>query len=136
MADKKKPARNYEVGHGKPPKKHQWAKGQSGNPKGRPKSRKPGSTDISALLDEPVKVMARGKACDMSPFEAALRQQANRALEGHLPSILKFVKICEAYKIISPPPAVTGGGVITAPKGVNFHEWLNSVTEEVPVDKL
>ncbi len=135
MADKKQPTRDYKVGHGKPPKEHQWAKGHSGNPKGRPKSRKPGLTDVSTLLDEPVKVMAGGKACDMSPFEAGLRQQAKRALAGHLPSIIRFVKICEEYGVIGPPAAVMGGGVVVAPKGVNFQEWIKNVTEEVPIDE-
>jgi hypothetical protein len=37
-----------EVGFGKPPKKHQWKPGQSGNPKGRP--RKPISTDDGEIL--------------------------------------------------------------------------------------
>lgn len=27
---------NYKVGHGKPPKEHQWKPGESGNPKGPP----------------------------------------------------------------------------------------------------
>ncbi len=135
MADKKQPTGDYEVGHGKPPTHTRFKKGQSGNPKGRPKSGTSGSTNISALLDEPVKVTAHGKACEMSPFEAGLRQRAQRALAGHLPSIIKFVKICEEYGVIAPPPAIRGGGVVVAPKGVNFQEWLNSVTEEVPVDE-
>jgi len=34
------PVNNYEVGYGKPPKETQFVKGQSGNPKGRPKGAK------------------------------------------------------------------------------------------------
>jgi hypothetical protein len=135
MADKKKSSRDYEVGCGKPPKEHQFKPGQSGNPRGRPKSKKSGSTDISELLGEPIKVKAGGKVREMGLFEASFRKLAMRAVGGHLPSILKFIKICEEYRIIAPPPAVTGGGVIVAPKGVDFYEWLESVTEIVPVDE-
>ncbi len=135
MADKKKPTGDYEVGYARPPVEHQIKKGEIRNPKGRGKSGKSASTDISDLLNEPVKVKSGGKERDMSPFEAVFRQLAKRAVDGHLASILKFIRICEEYGVIAPPPAATGGGVITAPKDVNFQEWLNRVTEEVPVDE-
>ena len=124
-----------KVGYGNPPKHSRFRPGQSGNRKGRPKSRKFGSTDVSELLDEPVKVKAGGKQRDMSPFEVTFRQLAKRAINGDLRAIRKFVKFCEEYGIIAPPPVVTGGGVIRAPKGVNFQEWFESVTEEVPIDE-
>ncbi|MCH8188201.1 MAG: hypothetical protein IIB66_05780 [Proteobacteria bacterium] len=134
MAEKKKPTGDNEVGYGKPPKEHQFKPGQSGNIKGRPKSKKSGLTDISGLLNEPVKVKAGGKVREMGPFEAGLWKLAKRAVDKDLRAILKFVKICEEYGAFAPPSAVTGGGVVRAPKGVNFHEWLESVTEEVPID--
>ena len=135
MADKKKPTGDNEVGYGKPPKEHQFPKGKSGNVSGRPKSKKPGSTDISGLLNEPVKVKAGDRVREMGPFEAGLWKLAKRAVDKDLRAILKFVKICEEYGGIAPPPAVTGGGVVRAPKGVNFYEWLESVTEEKPIDE-
>ena len=61
MAKKTKPRGDNEVGYGKPPKEHQFKPGRSGNLKGRPKSKKSGLTDISKLLNEPVKVKAGGK---------------------------------------------------------------------------
>ena len=134
MADKKKPTGDNEVGYGKPPKEHRFPKGRSGNVSGRPKSKKSGLTDISGLLNEPVKVKAGGKAREMGLFEAGLRKLAKRAVDKDLRAILRFVKICEEYGAFAPPSAVTGGGVVRAPKGVNFHEWLESVTEEVPTD--
>ncbi len=72
---------------------------------------------------------------DMLPFEVGLRQLVKRALNKDLRAILKFVKICEEYGIIALPQAETVGWVIVAPKGVDFHEWLESVTEEVPVEE-
>ena len=124
---------DYEVGHGCPPKHTQFKKGQSGNPRGRPKSRKSGSTAVSELLNEPVRVKTGEKTRDMLPFEVGLRQLVKRALNKDLRAILKFVKLCEEYGVMTPPADT--GGVFTAPKGVNFHEWLESVTEEVPVDE-
>ncbi len=134
MADKKKPSGDNEVGYGKPPKQHQFTKGISGNVSGRPKSKKSGLTDISVLLNEPVKVKVGGNVREMGPFEAGLRKLAKRAVDKDLGAILKFVKICEEYGAFAPPSAVTGGGVVRAPKGVNFYEWLESVTEETPID--
>ena len=135
MEETEKPSGDYEVGYGKPPKEHQFRPGWSGNIAGRRKSKKSGSTDISELLNEPVKITTGGKVREMGPFEAGFRKIAKRAVEGHLPSILKFIKICEEYGVLAPPPAATGGGVFVAPKGVDFHEWLESVTEWVPVDE-
>ena len=39
---------DYEVGYGKPPGHTRFAKGQSGNPRGRP----PGAKSFTTLLDE------------------------------------------------------------------------------------
>ena len=136
MAKKKKPSGDNEVGYGKPPKEHPFKPGQSGNLKGRPKSKKSGLTDVSGLLNEPVKVKAGGKVREMGPFAAGLRKRAKRAVDKDLPAILKFVKICEEYGAFAPPSADTSCGVVRAPKGVNFHEWLESVTEEVPIDEV
>ena len=135
MADKKKPAGDYEVGRGKPSKKYQWRKGQSGNLKGRPKLKKSGSVDVAAILDAPVKVRTGGKEQYMSPFEASFRQIYKKALAGNLPAIVKFVKLCEDYGAMKPPPAATGGGVVFALKGVSPEEWIKSGAEEVPVDE-
>ncbi len=125
---------DYEVGYGCPPKHTQFMKGQSGNPRGRPKSRKSGSTVVSELLNEPVRVKTVEKTRDMQSFEAGVRQLALKALNGDLPAILKFVKLCEEYGVIA-PPADTGGCVVRAPKGVDLHDGLENVTEEVPVDE-
>ena len=86
--DKKSKGGDYDVGYGKPPKEHQFPEKTSGNLKGRPKSGKLGSTDVSTVLNEPVKVKSGGKEREMSLFEASLRQLARKALSKNLPAIL------------------------------------------------
>ena len=64
-----------------------------------------------------------------------LRKIAKRALDGHLPSNLKFIKICEEYGALKPPPAATGGGVILLPNGMSLDEWFERAAEEAPGDQ-
>ncbi len=135
MADQKKPGSEYEVGYGKPPKEHQFKPGQSGNVGGRKKSKKSGAADISKILDAPVRVTIGGKVREMDSFEAGLRKIAKRAIDGHLPSSLKFIKICEEYGALKPPPAATGGGVILLPNGMSLDEWFARAAEEALGDE-
>ncbi|MEM7024095.1 MAG: DUF5681 domain-containing protein [Pseudomonadota bacterium] len=128
-------ANDDKVGYRRPPKRTQFKKGQSGNPGGRPPSKKKGRTDIAALLDEPIKVTAGGKAREMQPFEAAFRQLARKALGGDLRAMVKFVRLCEEYDIMVVPRAESGGGVLRLPKGVSVQEWLNNVTKLVLADE-
>ena len=126
---------DYAVGYRRPPKHTRFKKGQSGNRSGRPKSKGAEATDVAAILDEPVQARIGGKVRKMQAFEASLRQLAKRALAGDIRAIIRFIKFCEQYGVVKPPPAVSGGGVIVAPKGVDLHEWLDSVTDVVPIDE-
>ena len=47
--------RDQDAGYGKPPRHSRFKKGQSGNPKGRPKGGRNFSTDVKATLEEPIR---------------------------------------------------------------------------------
>ena len=45
---------DHDAGYGKPPRHSRFKKGQSGNPKGRPRGGRNFSTDVKATLEEPI----------------------------------------------------------------------------------
>ena len=79
--------RDYDIGYAKPPKHKQFAKGHSGNPRGRPK----GSLNLSTLLDgalnERVIITENGKRKRITKREAILKQLVNKAASGDPKSI-------------------------------------------------
>jgi hypothetical protein len=74
------------VGYCRPPKKNRFKKGQSGNPRGRPKGRKNEETIWNELLDRKVKVRERGRERWITVREALQRRFLEDALRGNAKS--------------------------------------------------
>ena len=70
---------DYEVGYGKPPRHTRFAKGQSGNPRGRPRGAKNFNTLLEEALDEPVTVTENGGRRKVSKLQAIVTQLVNRS---------------------------------------------------------
>lgn len=92
-----KTKKDYEIGYGKPPKKHQFKKGQSGNAKGRPKGSKNMSTLFGELLDSTVPANVNGAKFNLPFKEAIVKQMGARALNGSMTDMVKFVASIDRY---------------------------------------
>lgn len=90
---------DYDVGHSKPPVHTRFKKGQSGNPKGRPKGAKSLKTLLREVLLEKVQVrtangrknMSRGKAMLLKYNEAAFAGSP-RAIEWFLRQHMEILR--------------------------------------------
>ena len=78
---------NYEVGYGKPPKENRFTKGQSGNPKGRPKGTRNFKTDLEEELHEQVRITEGGKSEEVSKQRAILKRTFEKALMGDMRAV-------------------------------------------------
>lgn len=74
----------YDVGYGKPPSHTQFKKGQSGNPRGRPKGTTNLATTLKRTLNEKVTITENGRQKAISKGEAAIKQLVNRAAQGEI----------------------------------------------------
>lgn len=96
------PDQPYEIGYGRPPKSTQFAKGVSGNPRGRPKGSKNREPDLKAMRDMVLrqartKITAKeqGQTISIGYTEAALRSVAVRAVQGDFKSQKLFLEQVE-----------------------------------------
>ncbi len=71
-----------DVGYRKPPKSGQFKRGQSGNPKGRPKRTKSPKSLVLGLLAERIPVKTQNGVRKMSKMEALLHKQMEKASRG------------------------------------------------------
>jgi len=78
------PARDYDVGYGKPPLHSRFKKGFSGNPRGRPSGSKNISTLVREALDEPVIVTEEGGRRKITKRQAMVTQLVNRSAKADL----------------------------------------------------
>lgn len=98
-------ADTYEVGYGKPPKRSQFKKGQSGNPRGRPK----GSRNITTLLEEAlfrkVSIKDERGARKITFAEALMQKVTVDALKGDPRALAKVIDLMKFYDARNQAPS-------------------------------
>ena len=88
MSDEKK------VGYANPPAQTRWQKGQSGNPRGRPKSKSEMMLDAANILNQPIDARTPdGKTVKLDGIEAAYLALCKKGLKGHKASLLEAIRI-------------------------------------------
>jgi len=70
------------VGYGNPPEHARWCKGQSGNPKGRPKRPASLADDLLAELAEIIPLTQGGKVTKITKQRAVVKALAAGAIKG------------------------------------------------------
>ena len=82
-----------EVGYGKPPKHTQFKKGQSGNPKGRPKHAKNFRTDMMEELLETIPVREGEHTFRISKQRALMKSLFAKGIKGETRAIIAAIEL-------------------------------------------
>lgn len=78
---------DYVIGYGKPPKHTRFAKGQSGNPSGRPQGSQNLGTVLLKTMRQRIRVTENGQVRYITKLEAVIVQLVNKALRGDVNAI-------------------------------------------------
>lgn len=85
-------ARTHPITRGKPPQEHQFKKGISGNPRGRPPGTKDFKTLVQRELDRVVKASLDGRSVKLTKREAMAMRLVDKALSGDHRAIESCIK--------------------------------------------
>ncbi len=128
-------AEDYDVGYGRPPEHTRFQKGQSGNPKGRPKGRKNMATIMKEVLASRVVIKQNGQKRRVAFSEAFVHRLVGKALEGTARDMIALMKAMHDFL----PEALEGNDRphnITVhfvdPDGKRYQLGENGTREELP----
>ena len=89
-----------EVGYGKPPRATRFRKGQSGNPRGRPRGSRNFTILLEEALAEPIAINENGRRGKASKLRVIVKQLVNKAVQGDHRSIQLLMAFMERQQVL------------------------------------
>jgi hypothetical protein len=89
---------DYKVGYRHPPKAGQFKKGQSGNPKGRPKGSRGLEKVVLDELKAKITVNENGRSKRVKKIEVIAKQVVNKAVTGDSKSIALLLGVSQRHE--------------------------------------
>ena len=89
------PDGNYQVGYKKPPQHTRFKKGQSGNPRAKPKRSHDLASLLTEILDERVTMTENGQPRQITKREALVRRVIDRNVLGDPKAMQPFLRLME-----------------------------------------
>jgi len=89
-----------EVGYGKPPRATRFRKGQSGNPRGRPRGSRNFASLLEEALAEPIAINENGRRRKASKLQVIVKQLVNKAAQGDHRSIQLLMAFMERQQVL------------------------------------
>lgn len=111
-----KPRRGYKA----PPAEHQFQKGQSGNPSGRPKGAKGKRQIAERVLLEKHEVVERDRKVQRTTLELILLTLRNKSFEGSNRAFKDIEKLAAKY---DPQPQTQRAGILLVPGRLTMEAW-------------
>jgi len=99
-----------QTGYKNPPVKNQFKKGQSGNPKGKPKGLKSLKTTFEEVLRQSVRIRQGDQKMLLTRQHAMFMAMTNKAMQGDPKAYEMVLKTAEKLHILSPAPSGAGAG--------------------------
>ena len=90
---------DYEVGYGKPPRATQFRKGQSGNPKGRPKQARGLRQLVATALAQQITIREGGRTSQVSKREALILSLITKGIKGDIRAAAQVLRLMEEQDV-------------------------------------
>jgi len=95
---------NYPVGYRKPPEQYQFRKGQSGNPRGKPKGRGSLVQAFKRIACKKVRVRSAKGTCTMTVAEAVLFKYWQLAINGNQNALYNVLPLMDEAEYMATRP--------------------------------